>query len=170
MSRGSNQRIVPLQIPEHLEQARELLREYGAEIQSSVCTGAISTEIAHLPGEYGPPDGMFFLAHMRGAPAGCVAFRRIADNLCEMKRLYVRPPWRGNGLGRQLAEVVINAARSFRYRAVRLDTLPSMTAAQALYRSLGFAVSGAPDKVCDPSLIYLELRLSRPVTAPDCPS
>lgn len=160
MSSMTSQATVPLRTPKCLEEARALLREYAAEIQSSPCLGTIAKEIEQLPGDYSPPGGMFFLGLLKGETAGCVAFRRIADDLCEMKRLYVRPAGRGNGLGRQLAEAVIDAARTSGYSTLRLDTLPSMIAAQSLYRSLGFEISRSRDGDCDQSVIYFELRLS----------
>src|SRR5262245_18315564 len=159
MRQGSAQEIVLLETPEHLAQARELLREYAAEIASNVCLGTIATEIEKLPGDYGPPGGMFFLALLRAEPAGCAACRRIENDLCEMKRLYVRPACRGVDLGRRLAEAVLTEATLYGYTSVRLDTLPSMIVARSLYRSLGCQIVRSSGKDCDPSVIYFERRL-----------
>jgi len=104
----------------------------------SLCFQNFDAEVANLPGEYAPPGGRLLLAFERGTAAGCVALRKIADGIGEMKRMYVRPAHRGTGLGRRLAEAVLSEARAIGYRAVRLDTLPSMVSAQKLYVSLGF--------------------------------
>jgi putative acetyltransferase len=124
--------------PEEIETARTLFREYEKSIGVSLCFQNFAEEVAGLPGAYAPPDGRLFIAYVGRRPAGCVALRRIGDDVAEMKRLYVRLRFRGMRLGRRLSETVLEEARSIGYRAVRLDTLPSMREAQALYVSLGF--------------------------------
>ncbi|MGA8570273.1 MAG: GNAT family N-acetyltransferase [Candidatus Binataceae bacterium] len=118
--------------------ARQLFRDYAAEIQVDLSFQNFEEELAELPGEYGPPSGRLFILFFENHPAGCVAIRRLGANACEMKRLYIRPDYRGKGIGRQLAETAVSAARRIGYEAIYLDTLPTMSAAVELYGSLGF--------------------------------
>ena len=121
-----------------IETVRTLFREYEKSLGISLCFQNFAEEVAGLPGDYAPPDGRLLVAFVGKRPAGCVALRRIGDDVAEMKRLYVRLGFRGMKLGRRLAEAVLKEARSIGYRAVRLDTLPSMREAQTLYLSMGF--------------------------------
>jgi ribosomal protein S18 acetylase RimI-like enzyme len=118
-----------------------LLKAYEAGIGISLDFQSFDTELAALPGKYVPPDGALLMARNEaGDLVGTVALRGLdrAQGICEMKRLYVAPAGRGLGLGRKLAEAVITQARSLGYRAMRLDTLPTMQDAQRLYEVLGF--------------------------------
>lgn len=121
---------------------REIFREYAASLGVDLTFQDFDAELAELPGEYGTARGALLLARIDGALAGCCALRPLdnADypNACEMKRLYVRPAYRGLGLGRQLAEAIMDAARLHGYDSVLLDTLDDMEAARTLYEELGF--------------------------------
>ena len=113
---------------------RSLLLEYASSLEVDLGFQNFEQELASLPGDYEP----ILLARWNDEPAGCVALRRIDDGVCEMKRLYVRPDYRGHGVGRALAERIIAEARIRGYRVMRLDTLPSMRDAARMYEGLGF--------------------------------
>lgn len=119
-------------------QARALFEEYAAGLGIDLCFQGFSQELDTLSRMYGPPRGALLLAEMEGRPAGCAAVRPLEDSTCELKRVYVRPAFRGAGLGRRLTESALQAAREMGYTRVRLDTLPQMDAAQHLYENLGF--------------------------------
>jgi putative acetyltransferase len=122
-----------------IDQARELFKEYETGLGISLCFQNFEQELAALPGDYKPPDGRLLLAYDNGQLAGCIALRKIAEGICEMKRLFVREKLRGKGLGRKLANNIIKNARNIGYQRMRLDTLPGkMDKAIELYRALGF--------------------------------
>ncbi len=138
-------RIVPADSKDALHHVSALFREYAASLTVNLSFQDFDIEVAELPGEYAPPDGRLLLAFVddpqrapSASPAGCVALRKFEGAICEMKRLYVRRGFRGRGIGRTLSLAAIDAARQAGYRRMRLDTLPEMEQAQAMYRSLGF--------------------------------
>jgi putative acetyltransferase len=120
------------------EAAKQLFQEYAAALGIDLCFQNFSTELSSLASLYAPPGGCLLLARQDKTYVGCVAVRALTKDLCEMKRLYVRPDYRCSGLGRQLVERVLERAGQLGYRRMVLDTLPSMGAAQSLYASLGF--------------------------------
>ena len=121
-----------------VDACRELFREYQQGLGVSLCFQGFDRELAQLPGDYARPRGRLLLARIVGEPAGCVAVRPLGERDAEMKRLYVRPAYRGMGIGRVLAECAIDDARAIGYATLKLDTLPAMGEAQRLYAELGF--------------------------------
>lgn len=124
--------------PELVATARALFREYAEAIDTDLEYQGFAAELEALPSPYAPPAGALFIARVNELVAGCVGLRPLGGGIGEMKRLYVRPAYRSFGLGKRMVEAVIEAARRAGHRELRLDTLPSMAAAQALYRHLGF--------------------------------
>ena len=133
-------KIIQAQGGENLELAKTLFREYAASLSFDLDFQDFEEKLANLPNGYASPEGCLLIASHTGQAAGCVALRKVGASVCEMKRLYVRPQFRGLGIGRALAEAIIEQARRIGYTCMRLDTVPSMKAARALYVSLGFEV------------------------------
>lgn len=131
-------KIVQAQSEQDIARVRELFREYADSLGVDLCFQSFEEELAELPGKYAPPEGSLLIAKEDEEAVGCVALRKIGDGVGEMKRLYLRPTFRGQGYGRTLALAIIAEARQIGYGRLRLDTLPIMGEAQKLYRSLGF--------------------------------
>jgi putative acetyltransferase len=153
--------IVEATTPAQIEQVRALFREYRAELTLEDCFPSFDAEILDFPGVYGPPQGKLLLATVVGQPVGCVGLRPFPQPAtCEMKRLYVRPAFRGGKVGRELLDHLLRVAKLMGYSVLRLDTHPpTMQAALAFYRKLGFR-EVAPDPLPPTDgLLYMELEL-----------
>lgn len=140
---------------EEIELARELFREYAQTPGVSECVAGFEQEVAGLPGRY----KILLLGFVDGAAMGCAALRALEGDICEMKRLYVRAGARGTGLGKMLAETLMDEARGMGFRRMRLDTLPSMGAAHGLYRSLGFVEIGQYSEGAPAGALFFERNL-----------
>ena len=141
------------------DQVRELFREYWTSFGFSPCFQGFETEVAGLPGAYAPPGGALVLALIDGHAVGCAALRRFDAQRCEAKRLYVRPQFRGQGVGRGLLEWVIAEARALGYREMVGDSIPQMALALAMYDRAGFERTGPYAEAPTPGAIYLRLKL-----------
>ena len=152
--------LIPAESQEQVAIVRELFREYSNAIGVNLEYQGFAAELDALPSPYVPPHGTLLIAQINGDTAGCVALRRLDHQTGEMKRLYVRPAFRGWGLGEHLIEAAIQAARGAGYTALRLDTLPSMATAQGLYRKLGFSEIPAYNNTHLPGTRFYELPLA----------
>ena len=149
-----------VETPSEIAEITRLFNDYAASLSFDLCFQDFAGELAGLPGKYAPPQGALLLARdFNGHAIGCVAMRPLGDGIAEMKRLYVAPEGRGLGVGRALAAGAIAAARSAGHREMRLDTLPEMPAAQALYRSFGFTVIPSYYETPVEGTIFMGLRL-----------
>jgi GNAT superfamily N-acetyltransferase len=147
---------------EDIEHARTLFEEYAASLGISLCFQNFDDELKTLPGKYAPPGGRLLLATENDELAGCIALRKLDDGACEMKRLFVRPAYRSQGLGRVLVNKIIDEARILGYTHMRLDTLPGlMDKAIALYRSFGFNEIGPYCENPVEGAKFMELELLR---------
>jgi GNAT superfamily N-acetyltransferase len=154
--------ITQAQSPEQIAHARELFLEYGGSLGFSLCFQSFDQELAGLPGDYAPPDGRLLLAEYAGQLAGCVALHKLEPGICEMKRLYLRPAFRGKGLGRALTERVLGEARAIGYHRLRLDTVePVMKDAVAMYRRMGFQQIAPYRTNPMEGTLYMEIDLSK---------
>jgi ribosomal protein S18 acetylase RimI-like enzyme len=148
--------LVPV-TAEDLDMVRELFREYGASLPFDLSFQNFEQELAGLPGRYAPPSGRMLLAECDGVFVGCVALRQIGDGLCEMKRLFVQPAFRGKGIGKALVEALVEESRRIGYKYMRLDT--AMEPAKSLYRSLGFREIPPYQQVPVEGVVFMELEL-----------
>ena len=153
--------IIHATTPEHTAIVRELFLEYQRWLGLDLCFQNFPAELAALPGDYAPPSGRLLLALHDARPAGCIALRKLAldENTCEMKRLFVRPEFQSLKIGRALAERIIAEARGIGYTRMRLDTLPVMTRAHALYAALGLREIPPYCHNPVPGAVYMELSL-----------
>jgi len=143
-----------------LPEVKSLFSEYASSLEIDLSFQDFDQELAALPGEYASPNGCILIARKESEVVGCVAMRRIRNEICEMKRLYVRPGFRGRGLGKRLALSVVQEAKRRGYYKMRLDTLPSMIEALALYESLGFKQIAPYRHNPIQGAVFLELDLS----------
>jgi len=143
-----------------IDLARDIFREYQQAIGVDLCFQDFDHELANLPGEYAPPSGCLLFWYEGNDLAGCAALRKINGTTCEMKRMYVRSAFRGKKIGRKLAESIVAEARELGYKSLKLDTLPAMREAIALYRSLGFKETPPYRVNPHPGAVYMELDLS----------
>lgn len=143
-----------------IEVVRELFLEYANSLNFSLCFQSFDNELKELPGDYAPPDGRLLLMYYEAQPCGCVALHRTAQEVCEMKRLYVRPAFRGKRLGLALINAVIDEARTIGYKFMRLDTVePIMKDAVAMYRRFGFKEIAPYRENPIAGALYMELQL-----------
>jgi ribosomal protein S18 acetylase RimI-like enzyme len=136
-------RVFKVETETDLEIARCFFETYAASLDFDLDFQDFEEELSNLPGQYAPPEGRLLIAAYGDDPAGCIALRKLENRICEMKRLYVKPQFRGAGIGRALAEAIIEEAKEIGYHRMRLDTLPPMASARSLYTSLGFKKIGA---------------------------
>lgn len=151
--------ITRVETDEGLGEIRVLFREYEASLDFDLDFQDFEEEMADLPGKYAPPEGCILIATAGDDPAGCVALRKLEDWICEMKRLYVRPRFRGLRIGAALASAIADEARRIGYGRMRLDTVVSMKEARSLYTSMGFEEIAAYCHNPLPNAAYMELRL-----------
>ena len=152
--------LIQAQSSDEIEQARQLFKEYAAWLEIDLCFQNFEKELADLPGDYAPADGRLLLAYDDGVLVGCVALRKIGEDICEMKRLFLRDRFRGQGLGRSLIDAIINEAKQIGYKRMRLDTLPpKMDKAIALYKELGFKEIDPYYNNPVPGAMFMELSL-----------
>jgi len=152
--------FAPAESPRQIAQARELFLEYAQSLGFSLCFQNFDKELAELPGDYAPPDGRLLLAMYEDQLAGCVALHKLEPGICEMKRLYLRPQFRGKRLGRALADQIIVEARQIGYQRMRLDTVePVMKDAVAMYRKIGFREIEPYRSNPIAGALYMELQL-----------
>lgn len=145
--------------PEHYSDVKTLFLEYAESLGFDLCFQNFDKEISDLKSEYTDNGGCILLCYQNNIPAGCVGLRRFKDDICEMKRLYLRNEFRGKGIGRALAEKITGKAREYGYKAMRLDTISTMKEAISLYKTMGFKEVNAYRENPVKGAIYMELDL-----------
>ena len=151
--------LVHAQSEDDFQRARTLFLEYASSLGFDLSFQNFQSEVANLPGEYSPPEGIILVAYEGTEIAGCVALRKLEEGTWEMKRLYVRPHFRGEGIGKRLSTEIIEEARKRGYQRMRLDTMPSMQNAIKLYRTLGFREIDPYRYNPQPGALFFELVL-----------
>ena len=154
-------RIKSVQTDAEIEEVRKLFRGYEAYLDVDLCFQRFEEELANLPGKYSRPEGALLIGLDGESVAGCVAVRKLYGDVCEMKRLFVRPAFRGTGLGRRLALKIIAVARALGYASMRLDTLDKLTEAMQLYETLGFRRTEPYYENPLPGVVFWELALKK---------
>lgn len=144
---------------EAISLAREMFLEYQKELGVDLCFQAFEAELAGLPGAYGPPLGALYLVSREGRLAACGGVRSLGKGICELKRLYVRPDFRRQGIARQISERLMDDGRAAGHTVCRLDTLARLAPALEMYRALGFEEIPAYNYNPEPDIVYLERRL-----------
>jgi len=154
--------ILQAETSEHMNTARQMIEEYAARLEFELCFQGFDEEMRSLPGKYSPPAGRLLIAFWNGKPAGVIALRPLDEpRLCEMKRLYVRPEFRGHQIGLVLAERIISDAAEIGYSRMRLDTVAGkMDRAIAMYRELGFAETDPYYQTPVGQTLFMELLLA----------
>ena len=156
----SKTKIVTAMSRKQFEQARLLFTEYAANLNVDLCFQNFDEELINLETIYSAPDGLLLLAFYDEQIAGCVAVRKLAAGVCEMKRLFVKPEFQGFGIGKNLVAAIVEKARELHYQRMRLDTLPAMAKAQKMYASFGFEKIAAYRYNPDPNTVFMELSLN----------
>ncbi len=152
--------IIQAQSDEQIDTVRLLFLEYAQSLNFDLCFQRFDEELAELPGDYAPPEGRLLLAICDDKVAGCAALRKVSVGVCEMKRMWVRPAFRGKKIGRKLAEEIINEARKVGYQIMKLDTVDTMAAAITMYESMGFIETSAYRHNPIEGAKYMELKLN----------
>ena len=151
--------IVPARIPDDISVVRALMEEYAEELGIDLGFQAFEDELDRLPGEYAPPAGQLLLARYNDEVIGMAAIRPLGDGVCELKRMVIRPTWRGRGFGRLLGEEAVRTVKYVGFRSIRLDTLARLEAALELYRSMGFVeIDAYRENPCEDA-VFMELEL-----------
>lgn len=151
--------IKKIESAQDLEEVKQLFREYASFLQVDLCFQGFESELAKLPAKYAEPEGAIFLAKVNDMPAGCIALWKLEDGVCEMKRLYVKPEFQGLGLGKQLANILIEEAKQKGYNKMKLDTLQRLSAANALYTNLDFIKTIPYNVNPEEDVVYYEKEL-----------
>ena len=153
-------RIFPVETDEDIEAVKQLFVEYADSLGFNLGFQNFQEELANLPGDYTKPTGCLLVAKYKNQTVGCIGLRKLSDEICEMKRLYVRPEFRGFKIGRKLVEAIITEAKRIGYTCMRGDTVPSMTVARVLYASFGFKEISPYRYNPIESAIFIELKLN----------